>query len=193
MKLIKNKEKGNPIKAKKKVDSGYSSMMDHLIQVKGGKSSDYERLMDVIAYHETGSQQRMSPSAVQLVTDKSGKLVPQGVGRGLFMFEAGDNAGGITAVNRTYREMKGSDMSIPSWLEEAYKGKSIDASKLTADQQKVLFIGNYLQHPSADLGVYSSGKISERDFWGKFHHAGGSSTDYSAFDASFKDYSKRNK
>ena len=84
-------------------------------------------------------------------------------------------------------------MSIPSWLEEAYKGKSIDASKLTADQQKVLFIGNYLQHPSADLGAYSSGKISERDFWGKFHHAGGSSTDYSAFDTSIKDYSKRNK
>jgi len=69
MKLIKNKEKGNPIKAKKKVDSGYSSMMDHLIQVKGGKSSDYERQ---IVLGGQGSTQ-VQDFRKQIVEDKTQK------------------------------------------------------------------------------------------------------------------------
>ena len=187
-------EKGGKVKAVKKDDSGYSSVMKHLISKKGGTASDYENLMNAIAYHETGSQQRMSPDAVQLVTNpKTGKLEKSGVGRGLFMFEAGEKAGGITAINRTYREFKDAGIDIPSWLDEAYKKKSIDMSTLTPNQQRVAFLGNYLQHPKADLGKISKGTQSIRDFWGQYHHAGGASTDYKAFDESFKAYNKSNK
>ena len=161
--ILKKKTNNNPIKTKKKSGSGYDAMMKHLISKKGGTPRQYEQLMDVIA---------------------------QGVGKGLFMFEAGEKADGITSVNRTYREFKNNNISIPNWLEEAYKQKSLDASKLTAEQQKVLFIGKYLQHPSADLGKYVSGDITAKDFWGKYHHAGGASTDYDLFEDSTASFMK---
>jgi hypothetical protein len=182
--IIKKKANNNPIKTKKNNGSGYDAMMNHLISKKGGTPQQYEQLMDIIAYHETGPRQRMKSSAVQLIEDAEGNLVPQGVGKGLFMFEAGEKADGITSVNRTYRELKDNNIPIPDWLEEAYKQKTLDASKLTAEQQKVLFIGKYLQHPSADLGKYASGDITAKDFWGKYHHAGGASTDYDLFEDS---------
>ena len=194
MKIAKN---GAPVKKGVKVkkdDSGYSSIMSHLISKKGGKAKDYEDLMDAISYHETGAQQRMKADAVQLVENpKTKKLEKTGVGRGLFMFEAGEKAGGITAINRTYKEFKDAGIDIPSWLDEAYKKKSVDMSKFTPSQQKVVFLGNYLQHPKADLGKVSAGKQSIRDFWGQYHHAGGASTDYKAFDESYKSYLKSNK
>ncbi len=182
--IIKKKTTNDPIKTKKKSGSGYDAMMNHLISKKGGTPEQYEQLMDIIAYHETGPRQRMKSDAVQLIEDAEGNLVPQGVGKGLFMFEAGEKADGITSVNRTYREFKDNNIPIPDWLEEAYKQKTLDASKLTAEQQKVLFIGKYLQHPSADLGKYASGDISAKEFWGKYHHAGGASTDYDLFEDS---------
>ena len=170
--------------------SGYSAMMQHLLDVKGGTSKQYEDLMNRIAFHETGAQQRMKENAIQLIKNDKGELVPQGVGRGLFMLEAGDAAGGITAVNRTYKEFKDSGMEIPKWLQEAYKEKSLDASKLTGDQQRTLFIGNYLQHPKANLGAWKDGKISTEQFWGNYHHAGGSTTNYDSFRESMTAYDK---
>lgn len=177
----------------KPTDYGYSTAMQHLISKKGGEAADYEELMNVIAFHETGAQQRMKPDAIQLITNEKGELVPQGVGRGLFMFEAGDGAGGITAVNRTYKEFKDNNIEIPSWLEELYKEKSLDASTLSPEQQKVLFIGNYLQHPKANLGAWREGKVSTEEFWGNYHHAGGDSTNYDSFRASKKAYEESKK
>lgn len=165
--------------------SGYSAMMKHLVDVKGGVAGDYEDLMNRIAYHETGAQQRMRPDAIQIVDGKKA-----GVGRGLFQFEVGDGAGGITAVNRTYQEFKNSGMEVPDWLEKAYTQKSLDASKLTGEQQKVLFIGNYLRHPKANLGAWREGKVSTEQFWGNFHHAGGATTNYDSFRESMTDYDK---
>ena len=177
----------------KPTDYGYSTAMNHLISKKGGEAADYEELMNIIAFHETGAQQRMKPDAIQLIENEKGELVPQGVGRGLFMFEAGDGAGGITAVNRTYKEFKDNNIEIPSWLEELYKEKSLDASTLSAEQQKVLFIGNYLQHPKANLGAWREGKVSTEEFWGNYHHAGGDSTNYDSFRASEKAYQESKK
>lgn len=167
--------------------SGYGEVMSYLTKTKGGTASDYEGLMNAIAFHETGAKQRMRPDAVQEVVE-GGKAVRSGVGRGLFQFEAGKGAGGITAVNRTYNLFKRNNLEIPSWLSEAYKGDSLDASKLTAEQQKTLFIGNYLEHPKANLGDWQKGKVSTTEFWGKYHHAGGDSTDYDAFNESLKAY-----
>lgn len=184
--MIQSKPKDPP-------KSGYSSMMEHLIEVKGGTAAEYEDLMNRIAYHETGPTQRMRPDAIQETEDKKGVKHRDGVGRGLFQFEVGDGAGGITAVNRTYKEFKDSGMEIPSWLDDAYKLKSLDASKLTAEQQKTLFIGNYLQHPKANLGDWRAGKVSTEQFWGNFHHAGGDSTNYDSFRSSMTAYDKSKK
>lgn len=168
--------------------SGYSAMMEHLIDVKGGTEAEYKDLMNRIAYHETGANQRMRADAIQETKDSKGVVHRDGVGRGLFQLEAGIGAGGITAVNRTYREFQQSDMEIPQWLEDAYRQKSLDASTLNKEQQEVLFIGNYLQHPKANLGDWQKGKVSTEEFWGKFHHAGGDSTNYKRFQESMKSY-----
>ena len=177
-----------PTEPEKKTDYGYGTAMQHLLDKKGGTAELYEDMMSAIAYHETGPQQRMKADAIQLIEDEEGNLVPKGVGRGMFMFEAGEKAGGITAVNRTVREFKENNIEIPEWLETAYKSTSLDASTLTPEQQKVLFIGNYLQHPQANLGKYAKGEESIKDFWGKYHHAGGATTDYSAWEGSYKSY-----
>lgn len=179
--------KGEPVKPPKKSD--LDSFMEYVINKKGGKAEDYINLQNAIAFHETGAQQRMRPDAVQLI-NVDGKLVPQGVGRGMFMFESGEKAGGITAVNRTYKEYTDAGMTPPSWLSDLYKEKSLDASKLTEDQQRILFLGNYLQHPKANLGDVVSGKQSIEDFWGKYHHAGGE-TNYNAFRESYKAYTTK--
>lgn len=176
-------------KPKKKTD--YEIAMEHLISKKGGTAAEYEDLMNRIAFHETGAEQRMMPDAIQIITNEKGEKVKGGVGRGLFQFEAGEKAGGITAVNRTYREYKDNNLTPPEFLEEAYKEKSLDASKLTAEQQKILFIGNYLQHPKANLKDWREGKVTTPQFWGQFHHAGGKSTDYDAFNESQKAYDKK--
>jgi hypothetical protein len=176
---------------KKEAKSDLQTFLDYTISKKGGKADDYIKLQDVIAFHETGARQRMSPTAIQEVAGKDGNLERSGVGRGLFMFEAGEGAGGITAVNRTYNEYKQAGLNIPSWLDDLYKEKSLDASKLTADQQRILFLGNYLQHPKANLGDVVSGKMSYEDFWGKYHHAGGGTTDYGAFRESYNEYLKK--
>lgn len=161
-------------------------LLKYVVAQKGGTAQDYIDIQNAIAFHETGAQQRMRPDAVQLIS-KNGRLVPEGVGRGMFMFEAGEGAGGITAVNRTVNAYKRANMTPPSWLMDLYKEKSLDASKLSEDQQRVLFIGNYLEHPKANLGDVVSGKQSIEDFWGKYHHAG-SDTDYNAFRESYKAY-----
>ena len=154
-------------------DMGFQQMLDYTIKKKGGKPEQYLDLMNSIAYHETGAQQRMNPNAIQLVT-KDGKLQPAGAGRGMFMFEIGDDMGGVTAVNRTVKELKDAGVAVPSWLNSLYAQKSVDFSRLTPEQQRFLFLGNYLQHPNANFSNYVNGKQSAEDFWFNYHQAGGS-------------------
>jgi hypothetical protein len=177
------------------VAATYADMMNHTISKKGGKAADYIELMNAIAYHETGPQQCMSPTAVQLVM-KDGKLQPIGVGRGRFMFEVGDDRAGIIAVNRTVKELKDNDMVVPDWLAELYKGKSADFSKLTEEQQNFLFLGNYLQHPKANFGNYINGNETAEDFWLNYHQAGGADVANErrlAWQASMADREKKKK
>lgn len=151
---------------------GFQDMLSYTVKKKGGKPAQYIDLMNGISYHETGAQQRMNPAAVQLVT-KDGKLQPIGAGRGMFMFEVGDGMGGVTAVNRTVKELKDNNLPVPSWLNTLYAQKSVDFSKLTADQQRFLFLGNYLQHPKANFTKYIDGSMTAEDFWFNYHQAGG--------------------
>ena len=152
--------------------SEFEKFLAYTIKKKGGTAEQYADLMNSIAFHETGPQQRMSPNAVQLI-ERGDTLVPEGPGRGLFMFEAGDDMGGITAVNRTYKEYKDAGMDVPEFLEKAYSMKSIDLSKYTPEQQKIIFLGNYLQHPKANFSKVMNGEESYEDFWFNYHQAGG--------------------
>jgi len=135
-----------------------------IISDKGGTPQQYNQLMDYIAYHETGPEQRMSTSAKQ----KGG-----GPGRGLFQFEVGENKGGNLAVNRTVNYLERNNQFVPQWLRELWEGKkSVDVSGLNADQQKMLFLGYHREHPTSDFSQVWSGNQSTGNFWMNNHWAG---------------------
>mgnify|MGYP003645250818 CR=1 FL=1 len=142
----------------------YRQFLQHVAKSKGVSGGALEDAMKLIAFHETGPKQRMSPSAKQ----EGG-----GPGNGLFMFEAGAGKGGITAVNRTVNHLlKKLKIKPPGWLAKLYKKSSLNASSLSADQQKYIFLGNYLEHPKADLAKLSGGDGAIANFWLKYHWAG---------------------
>jgi hypothetical protein len=201
MKLLKSNIKA-PLRVRKYSNGGsaptdppseFEKFLAYTIKKKGGTAEQYNDLMDAIAFHETGPHQRMKANAVQLI-EVDGKIMPGGPGRGMFMFESGDDAGGITAINRTYKEFKDAGLDIPEFLSEAYKKTSIDMSELTADQQKIVFLGNYLQHPKANFSDVVNGKQTYDEFWFNYHQAGGDDVKearLSAFQESQKARSKK--
>ena len=171
----------NKVKPFRKMQSGgtvsvpevdFHRMLDYVQAQKGGKRRQYVELQNALAYHETGAKQRMRLDAKQLV-ERGGQVVPGGPGRGLFMFEMGPDGGGITAVRRTYNYMKSNNIAIPGWLEQAHNQSDIDASKLNENQQRMLFLGNYMEHPNANFQNYLEGRETAEDFWFKYHQAGG--------------------
>lgn len=150
----------------------FHRMLDYVQAQKGGKRRQYVELQNAIAYHETGPQQRMKLAAQQLV-ERNGQVVPGGPGKGLFMFESGPDGGAVTAVRRTYNYFKANNIAIPQWLADAHQQNDIDASKLNENQQRMLFLGNYMEHPKANFTNYLTGKESAEDFWFRYHQAGG--------------------
>jgi len=134
-------------------------MLDYLIEEKGGKRDDYKNIMNTIAYHESkyldGKEYvHLDPKAVQ---DNKGP------GRGLYMFEKNNplvksQRGAKTALNRTRTVLKRIGEDIPQWMNDFDKTKDYDASKLTKHQQDLLFLGNYREHPDANLKNVIDGK-----------------------------------
>ena len=143
-----------------------NELMQLIIRDKGGTSQQYNQLMDYVAYHETGPEQRMDPKARQITN--TGKK--DGYGRGLFMFEAGEGRGGNAAANRLHNYFESVDVDSPKWLLDI-KGlnKNVDATKLTANQQKMLFLGNHRMRTESNFSNIWSGKQSYGDFWQKEH------------------------
>ena len=168
-------------------DLDLNQLIQLIAQSKGGEPQQYKNLMDTIAYHETGALQRMNPRAMQ----EGG-----GPGRGLFMFEEGYEEGGNTAVNRTHTYLKNSGVAIPEWLNDIWEGKkSVDASKLSAEKQKMLFLGNYMEHPKANLADVISGDMNTKEFWANYHWAGKQDdleTRMKSFEESLADIRKKN-
>lgn len=148
-------------------------LLNTIIKKKGGSYKDYRLLMDKIGYHESKSDSK----AIQ----KGG-----GPGRGKYQFEVGDNKGANTAINRTYKYMQANGIKPPQWLNDAYKNKSTDASKLKDYQQDIMFLGNMMGHPKADFKNVIDGKESTVDFWSKYHWAG-KNKDLEARTKSFND------
>lgn len=152
-----------------KKENNYEILLNSIIKKKGGQPSDYETFMNQIAFHESKYLVPGDEGQVFKYLDPKAKQEGGGPGRGLFMFEKNEGQGGITAVNRTYNYMTRNKLNIPDWLKEAYKQKSFDASTLTAEQQKMLFLGNYIEHGKANMGDVISGKQSVVDFWANYH------------------------
>ena len=154
---------------------GLDELMQLIIRDKGGTPKDYNRLMDYVAYHETGPKQRNNPKAKQISQKEDGTFY-DGPGRGLFMFEKGEKKGGNTAVNRTVKYFKDNELSLPKWLRDLSMGskesKSVDVSSLSADQQKMLFLGNHREHPKSNFSNIWTGKQTIDDFWLKNHWSG---------------------
>ena len=157
---------------------GLNELLQLIIRDKGGSPQQYNQLMDYVAFHETGPvdsslpDQRMKPDAKQW-RRVDGKWVQDGTGKGLFMFESHKKAGGNTASNNLANLLEKEGIEKPKWLNDIWAGKkSVDASKLNADQQKMLFLAYHRQHKTSDFSKLWSGEQSTTDFWAKQHWAG---------------------
>ena len=157
---------------------GLNELLQIIIRDKGGSPQQYNQLMDYVAFHETGPvdsslpDQRMKPDAKQW-RRVDGKWVQDGTGKGLFMFESHKKAGGNTASNNLANLLEKEGIEKPKWLNDIWAGKkSVDASKLNADQQKMLFLAYHRQHKTSDFSKLWSGEQSTTDFWAKQHWAG---------------------
>jgi len=154
---------------------GLNELLQLIIKEKGGTPQQYSKMMDYIAFHETGHKQRMDPKAKQISQKEDGTFY-DGPGRGLFMFEIGEEKGGNTAVNRTVRYFKDNNLALPKWLHDVSMGsagsKSIDVSSLSADQQKMLFLGYHRGHPVSDFSKVWSNEQTIQDFWAENHWSG---------------------
>jgi hypothetical protein len=171
-------------------DELYSELLDFASKNWGVKGSNIETLMEQIGQHES----RGDHAAIQRsqgYKDDGTPYIFDGPGRGYYQFETakGSNAGNVamsrlqnligdgahvkdekgTSVGKKGRLFK-SGREMPSWMTS---GESVDASKLNKKQQDILFLANYLQHPTAriDKDVLSSNE-GRANFWADMHWAG---------------------
>ena len=136
-------------------------LIDQLIKEKGGSRKDYLQLLDSIAYHESAG-----------TVDPTIKQIGGGPGRGVYQFEEGTNAGGITAARRTKQYYNKIGRKVPKWLDTATSTDSLDVTTLNREQQDALFLGNMRQHPKADFSKVWKGEETITDFWANYHWAG---------------------
>ena len=158
----------------------YDDMLQDISGHYGKESGNVEDLMNRISFHETGHDQRYKADARQVASGGG-----EGVGRGLFQFEQRmidpnpgklAQAGGLTARNRLAQYFEGKGHEIPDWLnQEGMNDPSIgfDASQLTPDQQRMLFLGNVRMGGDRTL----EGMENTADWWSQHHHIGGGRTD----------------
>ena len=119
-------------------------------------------IMSKIAFHESGG------------TGETGlEQYGGGPGRGVYQFERGAAQGGATAGNRLANQLEVYGMDVPKWLKSFNKSGKGDVSGLSRDKQDMLFLGNMLQHPQANMGEVISGDVGLADFWQQYHQAGG--------------------
>ena len=149
----------------------------------GKNPLELQRFLDIIAYHE--SAHTMDPT----ITQGSGLISEPG--KGLFQFEKSidtnsdgiiDQGGGATAVNRTREHLtklnnRGvSTAPMPDWVSNSIDpmyGRTFDfdASQLDKNNQYILMISNYREHPDASFkDVHTDEELV--DFWIKYHWAG---------------------
>ena len=169
--------------------STYDLLMEKVLEKTANnvRQEDVERLMEMIAYHETGPEQRNFPDAVQ---------GGGGPGRGLYQYEletSGGSGAGKTAMTRLFNIL--GEEGIPGWAIKYFQRNpntnqleqagDVDFSELTKAQQDVLFLADKLQDPIAG-NIAQIGVESDSLWWAKYHHKGGGDT--TKFDASRSSY-----
>ena len=145
----------------------YSAMLENISKRYGMSEDELEDVMSRVAFHETGPGQRLHPDAIQRV--QGGE---EGVGRGLFQFETGRDQGGATAMKRLRGYLRDAIPvgKLPEWTEfDPITG--VDASQLTPEQQKMMFMANVRYHPAASLAGVTPENVGEK-YWAPFHWAG---------------------
>ena len=119
--------------------------------------------MSKIAFHES----KNDPAALQLLNDGT-----YGKGRGLYQYEIGDQGGAHTAINRLISFNK--NLKNPydiSFLDSIVNDKSYDFSRLTPEQQSMLFLADKLGDETANMGRYDTNNdnvLSDKELAG-FH------------------------
>lgn len=161
------------------VNPDVQSVMDVITSKTSGSDADLKLLMNMIPYHES---KRLLP------TDKDGKRFyeyyiqdriqdlnngGEGKGSGYYQFETGENAGGISAMNRTVRFFKAQGWDIPAWLKDSIGKTSYAVGTLKPEQQDIVFLANAHLGPvgkaGSSLSSYLAGKETAVNFWLNSH------------------------
>ena len=166
--------------------SDYDVLMGEASKLWGQSSTDIEDLMRRVAFHESKSD----PKAWQILNDGS-----YGRGRGLYQFETGRGQGGHTAATRLKRYFGYTpEDTLPedlSWLNITDEG--FDASKLSPEQQNMLFLANYMGKKGEESGMSGVNPENLNEWWFREHNAGPDSTKESrmgSFNRDMKDFPK---
>ena len=124
--------------------------------------------MNKIAFHES----KNNPNSIQ-ISDKSS--TGYGPGRGLYQYEVdvdGKQGGAHTAINRLLAFNEENDnIYDTSFLKSIVEDKSYDFSRLTPEQQNILFLADKLKDTTANMGKYDIDKdnmLSNKELAG-FH------------------------
>jgi hypothetical protein len=138
-------------------------MIDDFSKEKGGNRELYRDLMDSVAYHESAGT--MNPKM---------KQYGNGPGRGKYMFEGEDGSNRLlTSAKRLKNYFKIKDKPLPNFVSKVIDGKIKDATKLSAKQQDILFLGD-VRMGKVDLKDYVEGNITKQDLWADYWWQGSS-------------------
>jgi hypothetical protein len=139
-------------------------LIDYIVDTRGGDKDMWKNVADMVAYHESGPQQRMNPNARQILQGGG-----EGPGRGMFQFEDSTASGSFDTAKQRYKNTIDSVRDRGYVLEldpEIIEAKNAD--DLTADQQRAIFYANLIQGP-ASLSDYAEGNMSLEDLWIQGH------------------------
>jgi hypothetical protein len=139
--------------------SNYNQMMSMMQEEYNQTPEQMEDIMGRIGYHESAG-----------TSDPTLHQYGGGPGRGLFQFETGAGEGGETAMRRLHRYFNESKQDIPDWAQIGERF-GVDASKLTPEQQKMMFMANIRYHPEASLEGVTPENLGT-NLWAPYHWAG---------------------
>ena len=129
----------------------FNSILDYVVETRGGNRDLWGKAADTIAFHESGPWARMDVGAKQYLG---------GPGRGLFQFEGPS----LKTAQKRYTNIAKSSGFTPN--PDILNAKSAD--QLNAQDQYTLFFANLIES-KAKLSDYAEGKMKLEDLWLKGH------------------------
>ena len=179
-------DNNNPVNADTEL---YNDMMAQASKQWGVGGDSIQTFMDQIAKHESKGIATQKQISERQNKETGAWEQYDGPGRGLYQFETEDGSGaGNVAMSRLRNMMSDytgekdtagkagklgklfkAGREMPEWMSD-FKG---DASDLSAEQQNIMFLANYMEHPTARIDSTTLGSDQGRkDFYSNMHHAG---------------------